>query len=152
MVSANIHEATLENHKKLHPRFDVAFEALKKLVLENAEVGTYEIDGTNIYAMVQEYETKPFSEKNFETHKEYIDIQYIVSGKEAMGFETLDKLTPMGEYTPDVQFFYMNEEYDKLRLRSDEYVVFFPDEPHAPGAAVDDMPSKVKKIVVKVKA
>lgn len=152
MISANINEAMLEVYIKIHPRFEAAFEALKKLISENAEVGKYEIDGTNIYAMVQEYETKPFSEKKFEIHKEYIDIQYIVSGKEAMGFDSLDKLTPVGKYAPDIQFFGMNEGYDRINLCAGEYVVFFPDEPHAPGAAVDDIPSTVKKIVVKIKA
>ena len=152
MISANINENMLENYKKVHPRFEAAFEGLKKLVAENAEVGKYEIDGTDVYAMVQEYETKPFAEKKFEIHKEYIDIQYIVSGEEAMGFESLDKLTPIGDYTPDAQLFFMNEEYDKINLCAGEYVVFFPNEPHAPGAAVGDVPSNVRKIVVKIRA
>lgn len=152
MISANIHEAMLENYKKLHPRFDVAFEALKKLVSENAEVGKYEIDGKNVYAIVQEYETKPMAAKKFEIHKEYIDIQYIVSGQEVMGFESLDKLSPMGDYNPDAQFFYVNDACDRINLCAGEYVVFFPNEPHAPGAAIDDIPSNVKKIVVKIKA
>ena len=129
MISANINEAMLENYKKVHPRFEAAFEGLKKLVAENAEVGKYEIDGTDIYAMVQEYVTAPFSEKKFEIHKEYIDIQYIVSGEEAMGFESLDKLTPIGDYKPDAQLFYMNDTYDKINLSVGEYVVFFPNVP-----------------------
>ena len=152
MISANINEAMLENYKKLHPRFDVAFKALKRLVEENAEVGKYEIEGSDVYAMVQEYETKPISEKSFEIHREYIDIQYIVSGEEAMGFESLDKLVPISDYKPDVQLFSLNGEYDEINLCAGEYVVFFPYEPHAPGAAVKGVPSKVKKIVVKIKA
>ena len=72
--------------------------------------------------------------------------------KETMGFESLDKLTPMGDYAPDTQCFYVNDEYDKLNIGADEFVIFFPNEPHAPGAAFNDIPSKVKKIVVKIKA
>ena len=152
MISANINENMLENYKKVHPRFEAAFEGLKKLISENAEIGRYEIDGNDIYAMVQEYETSPFSEKKFEIHKEYIDIQYIISGEEAMGFESLDKLVPIGDYAPDAQLFYMNDTYDKINLSAGEYVVFFPNEPHAPGAAVGEVPSKVKKVVVKIRA
>ena len=152
MISANINEAMLENYKKVHPRFEAAFEGLKKLVAENAEVGKYEIEGSDVYAMVQEYETKPISEKSFEIHKEYIDIQYIVNGEEAMGFESLDKLVPTTEYKPDVQLFALNDEYDEINLCAGEYVVFFPYEPHAPGAAVKGVPSKVRKIVVKIRA
>lgn len=152
MIVANIKDVWVENYKALHPRFEAAFCALKKLIADNAEVGKYEIDGQNIYAMVQEYETKPVAEKKFEIHKDYIDIQYIISGKEVMGNESLDKLTPMGEYKPDAQLFYMNDGYDKIFLSDGEFAIFFPEEPHAPGGAVDDKPSAVKKIVVKVLA
>ena len=152
MIVANIKDASVENYKGAHPRFEAAFCALKKLVADNAEVGKYEIDGQNIYAMVQEYQTKPLAEKKFEIHKNYIDIQYIVSGKEVMGNESLDKLTPMNEYKPDVQHVYMNDGYDRIFLSDGEFAIFFPKEPHAPGVAVDDKPSAVKKIVVKVLA
>ena len=67
-----------------------------------------------------------------------------------MGHETLDKLTPLGEYEPDAQIFAMNDDYDRIRLGSGDFAIFFPDEPHAPGIAVDETPSAVKKIVVKV--
>jgi len=152
MIAANINDQMIESYKKVHPRFEVAFEALKKLANENAEVGKYEIDGKNIYAMVQAYDTKPVAEKKFEIHKDYIDIQYIISGEELMGYESLDKLTPMGDYKPDAQLFFMNEEYDKINLGAGELVVFFPNEPHAPGVAVNDVPSAVRKIVVKILA
>lgn len=152
MIVANINDKMIENYKKVHPRFEAAFETLKKLACENAEIGKYVIDGDNLYAMVQAYDTKPVAEKKFEIHKDYIDIQYIISGEELMGYESLDKLTPMGDYKPDAQFFYINEEYDKINLGAGEFVVFFPNEPHAPGAAVNDVPSAVKKIVVKILA
>ena len=152
MIAANINDQMIENYKKVHPRFEAAFEGLKKLIADNAEVGKHVIDGDNIYAMVQEYETKPLSEKKFEIHKDYIDIQYIISGEELMGYESLDKLTPMGDYKPDAQLFYMNNSFDKINLCAGEYVVFFPNEPHAPGVAVNDVPSAVRKIVVKILA
>lgn len=152
MIVGNINDIWVENYKKAHPRFEAAFEALKKLIADGAEVGKYEIDGKNIYAMVQEYDTKPVAEKKFEIHKDYIDIQYIISGNELMGYESIDKLEPMGDYKPDAQLFFMNGEYDKIFLGDSQFAVFFPEEPHAPGVAVDDIPSPVKKIVVKVLA
>lgn len=152
MVIASLNSENLDNYKKAHPRFEVAFEALKKLVKENAEVGRYEIDGKDVFASVQEYDTKPACEKKFEIHKNYIDIQYILSGEEIMGSESIDKLTSLGDYKPDAQFFSLNEDYDKIKLEANDFAIFFPNEPHAPGIAVNDIPSKVKKIVVKVLA
>ena len=98
MIVASLNNENLECYIKAHPRFALAFSALKRLVMEKAEVGKYEIDGKNVFASVQEYDTKPENEKRFELHKDYIDVQYIVSGEEIMGNETLDKLTALGEY------------------------------------------------------
>ena len=152
MIVANINDTWVENYKAAHPRFKTAFNALKKFISENAEVGKYEIDGENVFAMVQEYETKTLDNGKFEMHKKYIDIQYIVSGKELMGNESQDKLTPISDYKPDIQLFSMNDSYDKISLSDGEFAIFFPEEPHAPGLAVDGKPSAVKKIVVKVLA
>lgn len=152
MIVTNLNNPLVESYKKTHPRFEAAFEALKKLVAEDAADGKYEIDGKNIFASISTYQTKPTAEKKFEIHKDYIDIQYIVSGREIMGNEALDELTPMGDYKPDAQFFYLNDNYDKIYLSAGELAVFFPNEPHGPGIAVDETPSTVKKIVVKVLA
>ena len=152
MIISNINDQMIENYKKLHPRFEKAFTALKELAAGNPDIGRYDIDGDNIYAMVQEYETKPSAEKKFEIHKEYIDIQYIISGEEIIGYESLDKLTPIADYAPDAQLFFMNQEYDKIKFASGELTLLFPNEPHAPGVAVNDVPSTVRKIVVKILA
>ena len=152
MIAANINDSMIESYKNVHPRFPEAFEALKKFASGEFEVGKYEVDGKNIYVMVQEYETQLMADKKFEIHRDYIDIQYIISGEELMGYESLDKLEPKNEYKPDVQHFFVNEDYDKITLRAGELVVFFPNEPHAPGAAANDKPSTVKKIVVKILA
>ena len=152
MIAANLNDKMIESYKKVHPRFDVAFEALKKFAAECPEDGKYEIDGKNVFISVMTGPTKPESEKKFEVHRDYIDIQDIVSGEEIMGNESLDKLTPATEYKPDVQKLDLNSEYDKIKLSAGEFAIFFPYEPHAPGIAVNDLPTEVKKIVVKVLA
>ena len=38
--------------------FEKAFDFIKKAVEENLEVGKYEIDGTNVYGLVQAYDSK----------------------------------------------------------------------------------------------
>ena len=56
---------------------------LKEQNLAAMEVGTYEVDG-DFYFMIQEYETKEPDVCRLETHKNYIDIQWIISGEEAI--------------------------------------------------------------------
>ena len=153
MIVSALNDKMIENYKKVHPRFDMAFEALREYAAkEDLADGKYEIDGKNIFIAVMSGPTKPEADKSFEVHRDYIDIQYIVSGSEIMGNESLDKLTPITEYKPDVQKLALNDEYDKVKLSAGEFAIFFPYEPHAPGIAVNDVPCEVKKIVVKVLA
>ena len=152
MIAANLNDKMIESYKNVHPRFEVAFEALKKFAASCPEDGKYEIDGKNVFISVMTGPTKPKADKFFEIHRDYIDIQYIVSGEEIMGNESLDKLTPATEYKPDVQKLNLNDEYDQIKLEAGEFAIFFPYEPHAPGIAVNDVPVEVKKIVVKVLA
>ena len=152
MIACSLNAPMLDSYKKVHPRLDAALEALKKLAASNPADGRHDIDGDNIYANVSTGETRLAANAQFEMHKQYIDIQYILSGKEIIGNETIDKLTATTEYQPDYQLFAMNDEYDPMVVNAGELLIIFPDEPHAPSIAVNDTPDTVRKIIVKVLA
>ena len=67
------------------------------------------------------------------------------------GLDYWDKLD-ITYYENDAEFFALNDACDKFTLERNEFAVFFPGEPHAPGAAVNGLSSRVKRIVVKVLA
>ena len=48
-------------------------------------VGQADIDGEEVFASVQSYDTKPHADIPWECHREYIDIQFVYSGKEKVG-------------------------------------------------------------------
>ncbi len=154
MVVTNIFSKDLESFKSIHPRFSEAFEFLKKAINENYEDGNYEIDGKNIYAFITSYETKMESEAQFEAHKKYIDIQCIISGSEIIGFESEKEVTLTQDYKDgnDICFYALNENYDKIVLNKDEFVIIMTDELHAPCISVENKPENVRKIVVKILA
>lgn len=134
-------------------RFEKAFDFIKKACGENLPVGKYEIDGTNLYAMVQEYNSKAPEDGKFEAHRNYIDIQYIISGTEKMEVMDISRAVPKSDYNDqkDVMF-YENEKNASVGIYSDgEYGVFFPHDVHKPGMATDSGSELIKKIVVKVK-
>ena len=133
-----------------HKGFQMGFAFIKRAIEENLEPGKYEIDGKNVYASVQEYTTKPDSEK-FEGHRNYIDIQYIISGREYMECSVLANCKTMTQYNPekDVEFFTCNGLKTKMEFEKDTFAIFFPEDIHKPGVMLDEqMP--VKKVVVKV--
>ncbi len=137
-----------------HERFEKAFDFIKKAVEENLEIGKYEIDGKNLYAMVQEYTAKLPEDAKFETHKNYIDIQYIISGKEKMEMMDIEKATPKTDYNPEKDVtFYENTDCTTVGFFADgEYGIYFPNDVHRPGMAIDiNNRETVRKIVVKVK-
>ena len=133
-----------------HEGFTEAFDFLKKAVDKNYPEGRYEIDGDRVFAFIQSYTSK--TDSSFEAHKNYIDIQFIVSGVEVMKVADISKMTPDCEYSveKDIAFFKDNEKASVLTLEAGEYGIFFPWDTHKPGLCVNNSPDEVKKIVVKV--
>ena len=125
---------------------------LQKTDFSNLAVGKYEIEGSSIFALVQEYRTAPKPEKKAEAHAKYIDIQYIAQGNEVIGFAPY---SPESEVKEDlleqkdaVYYRTVKGEMD-LILSSGMYAIFFPDEIHRPGCDYQSG-GQVRKVVVKI--
>src|SRR5690242_12519020 len=59
--------------------FDEAFAFLKNQDLNKLAPGKYPIDGDYVYATVTYDSTKDFKKSRWESHKKYIDLQYVIS-------------------------------------------------------------------------
>jgi len=138
-------------YASMSSRFAKAFEMLASGDLGSKEDGKYEVEGTDLYYMVQRYVTKPLEERRFESHRRYADIQAVLSGKEAMGYIQAEGLEVTAAYddTKDIMFFATPASYTNLEMGSGEFVVLFPDEAHMPQVQLGG-PSQVTKIVFKV--
>lgn len=134
----------------LGERISKAFKYLQTTDFSNLEEGRYDIDGDNVYALVSIYNTKPLSSTKWEAHKKYIDIQYVVSGKEKMGVTSSDKVIPIEEYSENNDCTIYKGEGNYIYLDEENFALFFPSDIHMPGISVN-LPKEVKKVVVKVK-
>ena len=94
MIISSLSDALLDTYKKCHPRLSSAIDGLKDLIASDPADGKYEIAGDEIFASVMTYTTAPENEKKFELHRKYIDIQYIISGEEIIGGESIDMMIP----------------------------------------------------------
>jgi YhcH/YjgK/YiaL family protein len=103
------------------------------------------------YAMEQAYQTKPWANGRFESHRAYIDIQAVVEGTETMGVADRDGLVATEDLTPeqDVIFYAGSEEVSRWRVAAGEIAVFFPADVHLPSVVWGE-PGLVRKTVVKV--
>src|SRR5690349_19631919 len=132
-------------------RWNKAFQFLSSADAASKEPGRYELDGTNLFALVQEYPAKAEDSTRFESHKVYADIQYVVDGREQIGVAPLASMEVIEPYdeSKDIAF-YKGKENNFRRATPETFFIFFPDDAHRPSCRVADG-EHVKKIVVKVK-
>jgi len=127
-------------------------EYLQKTDFSKLAVGKYEIEGSSIYALVQEYQTAPKAEKKVEAHQKYIDIQYIAQGNEVIGFAPFSPESEIKENLLDqkdaIYYKSVKGEMD-LIMSNGMYAIFFPGEIHRPGCNYGNG-GQVKKVVVKI--
>ena len=113
-----------------------------------------EIEGKNLYALVQIYETIPAeAEVRCEAHRLYLDIQYIVSGEEMMGWTSLDQLHDLIPYNAEKDALFGKAplaEITPVQVRAGHAAIFYPEDAHAPKLAIG-APVSVRKIVLKVR-
>jgi len=147
MIIDHIHNSQL--YAKLGSRIAAAFKYLAETDFSMIAPGKYVVDGNNIYAIVQQYETKPANEGKWEAHRKYIDIQYIVSGEEQMGYAHINSLRVSETYNEEKDCLFLEGSGSMLHCKSGMFVLFAPDDAHMPCLA-DGAPSMVRKVVMKV--
>jgi YhcH/YjgK/YiaL family protein len=144
---------TLQNaalYYSLGPKFIKAFDYLANTDLTSITKGKYEIDGTDIFAIVNEYDTVPSSGEQLEAHKKYIDVQYIVRGQELIGHDWLRQQVPSKAYDETADYMLFGEPPSFFsRMEQGMFAIFFPTDLHMPNIMVNKA-SPVKKIVIKV--
>lgn len=142
----------IENYKlytNLSARIAKALAYITKTDLVNVAEGKYEIDNDDVFALVQEYNTKDREECNLETHYKFIDVQYIISGVEQVGVGTLKNQIPI-EKNDEKDYAFYNSDSDLIRFESGMFAIFFPNDLHKPGIKFNQS-STVKKVVIKVR-
>lgn len=114
--------------------------------------GKVEIDGERVFAIVQRYETVKTGVPRFECHRKYIDVQYIASGEEVIGWAPRERMKITEEYDEgkDIAFGAVPDgKWTPVYLQAGQAVVLWPEDGHAPKLASRGA-SPVMKIVVKV--
>jgi YhcH/YjgK/YiaL family protein len=132
-------------------RIKTALEYIAKTDFTAMEPGRYELDGSNLFVLVQAYDSIPKEEGKWECHRKYIDIQYIAEGIEQIGCNNIDKMKISTEYNPEKDIAFLSGEGDYVTFSKGSYGIFFPEDAHMPKIAVNNIPGKVKKAVVKIK-
>ena len=140
-------------YQKNKSYWDAAFGYLKNTNLEALEPGRYNILENHVYVIVSDGAPKVVEDAKWESHRNYIDIQYVINGKEKMGIAPLAKANITEEYNDakDVTFHRVADHEAKYYVAEPgTFLIFFTKDAHRPGIKVDGSDS-VKKAVIKIR-
>lgn len=148
MIIDNIKNAS--RYENLSKEIKMGLDWLKNFD-KASEPGKYEIDGKNVYASVQSYESKLRENANAEYHKVYADIQYLVSGEEIIYIHTDEQEMAAAEYLAEKDVAKFKSDIGTpIKLSAGDFILLYPDEAHQPGCCVG-APAHVDKVVIKIK-
>jgi YhcH/YjgK/YiaL family protein len=130
--------------------WDKAFAFLKNTDLKTLTVGRHVIDSANVFAIVQEAPTKDYDKTAFESHLNYIDLQYVIRGEEIMGRTPVDSVKVDKPYNEKADIAYYTGDGKNFTVQANSFLLFFPGEAHRPNITPGGN-KVVKKIVIKIK-
>ena len=125
-------------------------EAMKAVeALESYEPATYPLSGSN-KILVQKVTTKAWETSQLEAHREFLDIQYIISGKEMVGWAPLDTLAPADEFNTQKDKGMYTGKNTPIAIEEGYCYVVYPEDAHAPSVHMGEG-GEVIKLVIKLK-
>ncbi len=143
---------TIDNIKNYEGlgRVYTALKFLSETDFSKIPLGRYELQGDDIFYMVQSYDTDPDKTVS-ECHEKYIDIQCMLEGEEIIGVAPLccEKKLTEAKKENDVWFYECKTE--PLTLFANSFMVLYPNDLHCPGVATKGKKQKCHKVVFKVK-
>lgn len=132
----------------LHPRFAQAFAFLRRADLATIPDGRHVIDGDHLFAIIARGPARGRDKSPLEFHQRYIDIQYVVSGSDTIGWQPVEACRNLSTpYESDREVgFYADAPDTWLSVPAGFFAILYPEDPHAPLAGTE----AAHKVVIKV--
>jgi YhcH/YjgK/YiaL family protein len=113
--------------------------------------GRYALEGDGMYALVMRYATGDAAASRFETHRQYVDLQYTLAGAEVIDWAPRGTLTKDGDYDAekDLLFHHPGPAFGRVIKAAGCFSIFTPVDAHRPKIRTEGFES-VFKLVVKI--
>lgn len=140
----------------LAPGIRRALEFLAATDLAKLEPGRHDVEGDDVFALVSDYVTKLPEETFWEAHRRHIDVQFVVRGRERIGYGNLATFA-CEPYDASRDLVVAHGESSRfVEVNAGEFVVLWPHDVHMPGLRTasphgDGESQPVRKVVVKVR-
>lgn len=151
MIVTGLNNLTL--YKTMSPNMEIAIEYLERINMQSMEDGKYSVKGDDIYCMVSTYFTRDHDVSKYEIHRNYIDIQCIISGEELVFCSDASRMEADGAYDAEKDKMNLKDQQGEVSilLKPGMAGVFYPNDAHKPCCKIGDDLKQVRKLVIKVK-
>ena len=116
----------------LPPRIVRALEFLRDTDLAALSLGRHVLDGDWLFALVQEYATKPLEQCKWEAHRRYCDVQFVARGIEQIGVANIDRMQVETPYDAEKDVAFFRGDGDFVTIRAGTFAIFAPPDVHMP--------------------
>ena len=114
-------------------KFAKVESVLSEFLKNPFDSGKIEIDGDNMWCNVAKYNVEDGTPIKYEAHKEYADVQIMVDGEENIGWANLNECNITEDFKEGCDIAFMDAPNGQLfALRKGYFMVFFPEDAHAP--------------------
>jgi biofilm protein TabA len=144
-----------EERRMYAPALADALELLRSMSFEDMEEGCYSIPqvGDGAQLIVKRVETMPFDEVRPEKHERFIDIHYLLSGTEKIGFargSPKDRMCYGPPLMEDHTFYEHVEQEMEWVLFPGQFAIFLPSDVHRPWCIANPEMREVRKALLKL--
>lgn len=148
MILAPLTEA--RRYESLHPLFAECFRCAEMAALAD---GKHALRGEQVFVIVESGSTRPATERRFESHRRYIDIQVNLVGPEVIEWTPVAGLAVADDFRSDNDIaFYAEPAFatTRLLLPPRHFAIFWPPDAHKPICNPGDASVPFRKMVFKV--
>ena len=114
--------------------------------------GSYDAEYNDIKMNVGKYFTKEESDKFWESHKKYVDVQIMINGTEKVAVSDIHNMNEKSfDSEKDLVILEGKKAFDVI-MKTGDVLVFFPNDAHKPELNIseNDNSKNLRKIVTKV--
>ena len=139
-----------ERYFSFHPRVKAGIEFLRQPNLASLADGVHEIDDKRLFAMISHDEGRGKTQSMLEAHRNYFDIQYVISGTDCVGWLPTKMCERVKDaYNPDNDLiFYYDRPESWVYVPAGSFSILMPDDAHAPLATSGSIHKVVMKVLI----
>lgn len=153
MIIGNLEHDDMQilNHRNRY--FNKVIDIIKNSNFSIIDDGKYHLEGDSLFYTLLTYKTKKPEENCIsESHRKYIDFQYMVYGEERIfytDYQSIKRYHADYDIEKDVELYSKVSDESMFLIKKDMFVIFYPYEIHRPGISNIEERS-VRKAIFKI--